>query len=652
MRRHSHNCSCAVTGEHILAHPHRHLFAGKWINGIRACEDTCHLSGLGHSFTLCLLLCKGKILLNGTLLLRCSQLLHPVALRSKHHKGNSKDRIGTGGEDCHIVLLFAARSDGLEDHLRTLRLAYPVALHLLERICPIQFIQSCKQPLCIGGDSKLPLLHLLLLYRVASSYRVALLNLVVSKHGTKGRTPVNGGLTLISNSVLHKNIAAAPLVKGIPLLRAEGWHLSASGINIGITLFGKTLHKFSYREGLICCFVIIMPKHLKESPLCPLVVVRVAGSHLSLPIVGEAYLIHLLAIPCNIGLRSLGRMLSGLDCILLCRESESIITHRMEHIKALQSLVPGKDITCNIPQRMSHVQARPGGIREHIQNIILWLTALLGYPEGMILCPESLPLLLNFYKIVLHSLCISLFLNSKPCPVLHFKIYRHRNFYSNTLFIMKSRLPLWRSGDNFNYLIIYLFAKSLGNLHIAHGTILAYNKLYNHASVNTIPKGTLRILYIFIDPSLKELHLPAVQELGRSVNLPLGVDSLPILSLSLLSAIRRGHIICNPLFPLSNGLNIGHNILAYTHHLAIIQPLLCIVYSMIIPAITGSKESDWNICGIKSPMVGGVIIRMRRHRHQRGGALTHIICNSIQQQVMQACKDLELILSSRPSHTA
>ena len=50
-------------------------------------------------------------------------------------------------------------------------------------------------------------------------------------------------------------------------------------------------------------------------------------------------------------------MLTGLDSILLSRESECVISHRMKHIESLKSLISGVNVTGYVSERVSHVKS-------------------------------------------------------------------------------------------------------------------------------------------------------------------------------------------------------------------------------------------------------------------------------------------------------
>ena len=89
-------------------------------------------------------------------------------------------------------------------------------------------------------------------------------------------------------------------------------------------------------------------EHLLESPLCPLVVVRCASTHFSVPIKAEANLVQLLTIAVNVLESGFLRVLTCLDGILLSRQSIGIITHRVQYVEALQTLEASIDVARNI----------------------------------------------------------------------------------------------------------------------------------------------------------------------------------------------------------------------------------------------------------------------------------------------------------------
>ena len=93
---------------------------------------------------------------------------------------------------------------------------------------------------------------------------------------------------------------------------------------------------------------------------------------------------------------------SGLDGILLGRESVSIKTHRVQYIEALQAFKTGKNIGSDIPQRVADMQTRARRIRKHVKYIVFRLVRDIGGFEGFIFPPVLLPLFFDLPEIVIH----------------------------------------------------------------------------------------------------------------------------------------------------------------------------------------------------------------------------------------------------------
>ena len=86
-------------------------------------------------------------------------------------------------------------------------------------------------------------------------------------------------------------------------------------------------------------------------------ILRVAGAYLAVPVEREADVVELLTIACNVGHGCYLRVLSCLDGILLCGQSVSVISHRIEDVKSLKALVACIYVRGNVAERMSHVQS-------------------------------------------------------------------------------------------------------------------------------------------------------------------------------------------------------------------------------------------------------------------------------------------------------
>ena len=81
-------------------------------------------------------------------------------------------------------------------------------------------------------------------------------------------------------------------------------------------------------------------------------------------------------------------MLSCLDGILLCRQSECVISHRMKHIEAAQTLVTAIDVARDISERMADMKSGSRRIREHVKHIVFRLGTVYLCLECMVGSPE------------------------------------------------------------------------------------------------------------------------------------------------------------------------------------------------------------------------------------------------------------------------
>ena len=222
--------------------------------------------GFGDTLALRLLLGLQQIRLHGFFLLRSRQLLDPFALRRQHHEGDAINRVGTGGEDGHLVFLRTV--ENMEHQLCALALADPVALHFLEGVGPVELFEIVQQAFGISTHAELPLLHLFLLDRKTAAHRIAFLHLVVGQHGTQFRAPVHRGLAQISDTVLHQQVGLFLFAQAVPApfllqLRYQGFN--------------------GFR--LVSSGIVPVIEHFQERPLRPFVVFRITGADFARPVV-------------------------------------------------------------------------------------------------------------------------------------------------------------------------------------------------------------------------------------------------------------------------------------------------------------------------------------------------------------------------------
>ena len=120
--------------------------------------------------------------------------------------------------------------------------------------------------------------------------------------------------------------------------------LSTQGVAVLSTHQFEVLNEFDGGLSLLGRQREVTLEHTLEGPLRPLVVDGVAGAHLALPVEREAYLVQLVSIAVDVLERRLLRVLTGLDGVLLGRQSVGVVAHRVQHVEALLALVAGIDV--------------------------------------------------------------------------------------------------------------------------------------------------------------------------------------------------------------------------------------------------------------------------------------------------------------------
>ena len=397
MCRHGHNGSCAISCEHILAYPHRDAVARERIYGIRARENARNLA-VADAFALGTFLYILYVFGHSVALFVGGQFGHELAFWCEHHKRDTENGVGAGCEYGEFLVAVL----NAELHLRSFRTAYPVALCLLERVGPVYCVESVEQTLCVCRHTQTPLLHLLLHNGIAAAHRYAVNHLVVGKHRAQSCAPVHHRLAHVSYAIVHQCLLLLLLVHGVPLVGCEAHHLRASHVEPLGSLLAEVLYELFDWLRLLTCVAVERVEHLAESPLSPLVVLRVARADLSAPVERESYVVKLLLVAAYVVVGCLCRMLSGLYGILLGRQSVGVVAHRVEHVVALQTLVACVYVAGNIAERMAHVQTCSRRIWEHVEYIELLFLLVLDNLIGVLFLPPALPFLLYFPEIIFH----------------------------------------------------------------------------------------------------------------------------------------------------------------------------------------------------------------------------------------------------------
>src|SRR6476659_9519357 len=86
-------------------------------------------------------------------------------------------------------------------------------------------------------------------------------------------------------------------------------------------------------------------------------------------------------------------MLTRLDRILFRRQAECVPAHRMKDVAAAHAFVARHNVSSGVTFGMSDVQPRDDQIREHIEDVELWLGAIEVFLAriGGVKCPAFIP---------------------------------------------------------------------------------------------------------------------------------------------------------------------------------------------------------------------------------------------------------------------
>ncbi len=167
--------------------------------------------------------------------------------------------------------------------------------------------------------------------------------------------------------------------------------------------------------GLAFCSALIevAVEELQEDPLRPPVVFGVGRGDLAVPVIAEAERLGLAPHVDDVLGGRQRRVRARLDRVLLGGQAEGIPAKRVQHIEPFHPLVAGDDIAGGVAFRMPDVQTLAARIGEHVQHVVLrpGRIAVLG-PEGLVLLPELLPLLLDRPEVI----CAFLYVHRSPAP--------------------------------------------------------------------------------------------------------------------------------------------------------------------------------------------------------------------------------------------
>ena len=399
VRRNSHDRSRAVSGQHVIRDVDRDFASREGIDGVRSGEDAAHAPRFGDAFAFGAFLGLFEVIFDGGLVVGCGQIVDPLVFGGDHHEGDAENRIGPRGEDFE----FTVESLNVEEDLRADRTADPVALDLFERVAPFEPFQSVEHALRIGRYAQQPLLHAFLHYGESAAHRQSVFYLVVGQHRTQLRAPVDHRIGAEGETVVLQHLFTPMLVHCGPLGGREMQFRRAGCVQPFGAAAGERLLQLADRARLLFVAAVVTVEHFQESPLRPLVVPRIAGAHFAIPVERKADLVELLAVTGDVVIGGDGRMLSRLDGILLGRQPEGVVTHRMQHVEAALALVTGEDVRGDVSQRMADVQAGARRIGKHVEHVVFRSRSVDLDAVGSALLPALLPFRFQFFEVVFHG---------------------------------------------------------------------------------------------------------------------------------------------------------------------------------------------------------------------------------------------------------
>ncbi len=219
---------------------------------------------------------------------------HVRVLGRHDEERRAEQRVRAGGEDRVVGAHLRAR----ERDLGALGAADPVALHRDHVVRPVDRRQVVQQAVGVVGDAEEPLLQLAQLDRRAAALAVTVDDLLVGQHRGVLGTPVDRGLLAVGQAALEQ---------------------------------------------------------LQEDPLRPAVVARLVGAELARPVDRDAPRAELALEGRDRLLGRLARVLAGLDRVVLGRQAERVIAHRVQHFHPVAAPEVRDRVTDRVVLQMPHV---------------------------------------------------------------------------------------------------------------------------------------------------------------------------------------------------------------------------------------------------------------------------------------------------------
>ena len=227
--------------------------------------------------------------------------------RGEDEKSCAGDCVGAGREDGN-----RGRSpSNFEVDFGALGATDPVFLHRFNLFGPIEGVDFVEEFVGVGGYLKEPLFHFFLFDFSAATPTMTVFDLFVREDGFVLRTP--------------------------PLIR--------------LFLIGETLFK-----------------EFQKTPLSPAIIVGVGGIYFAIPVDIIAETFELGAEIFDVGFGRDFRGDAGFDCVILGRETKSIIAKGTEDVKTLLGVETGQNIDNRKIADVSDVETGARGVRKHLSE--------------------------------------------------------------------------------------------------------------------------------------------------------------------------------------------------------------------------------------------------------------------------------------------
>ena len=374
--RHRHNRARAVAGQHVFRNPDGQFLARKRVQGVGARKHAAHLVHFRLTLALGAVLGVVHVGFHFGLLFGRGEGLDGFVFGAEHHEADPEKRVGACGE--YFEPFGKPLGLGMVDfkaHFRAHAAANPVALHFLERVAPFQGVQTVQEALGVGGDTQRPLFHQFAFHGEAAAFGKSVYHFVVGQHRAQLRAPVHHRIRKEGQAVVHQNVGTFLFVERSPVLRAEHFVGRTGGFfqERGVAFLFQAAQQLRVGQGFLCFLAIPGVEQADKDPLRPKVVGGVAGLHFAVPVEGKAYEVELLAVAFYVLARGFSGVLPGLNGVLFGGQSVGVESHRVQYVIALQPFVSGVDVAGDIAEGMPHVQAGPGGVGEHVQNVVFGL---------------------------------------------------------------------------------------------------------------------------------------------------------------------------------------------------------------------------------------------------------------------------------------